>query len=796
MSVSITTQHRNMNESLTWIIALSIFCFPWLYKIYTLIFNKNNLTKFEFITIVTTLGVWFTFLGIFIGLKDFDVNNIAGSVPKLLEGLKTAFLTSLAGMLAGLLLKIWPKLYGIHETSEKKPIKFDTSTKSITDFINEVYTLLSKIERSVAGNDENTLFTQHQKIVDNLENTSNKTREQLELLNTNLSKIIEDGQVQNEVLKRIEKSIIGDEEISIFTQQRKLRDALLETKKDILQSLNTSNDLLSNNLKNEYMILQRIEKLIAGDGVETLFTQQRKILNTLDVTIKDITERLSNINSVLVNNYTNEFKILQNIERSVSGDGIETIFSQQREIQNTLSESAKQITESLNTIFNILNENLKIIFKVIQNIEKSIGDNEENTLLKVQQKIESILTETKKEISRSVDEINNSMNNNYQSEIRILQNIEKSVSKDGENTLIELQEKIQQTFIETKEDITKNIKAIYSAIQNAHKEDNEILQKIERSIVSDVEGSLYKQIQNIRSETNDLKQSLIRSIDAINSEINKKLNEQIQEFREFARNMAENNKKALFEALTEIIKDFNNKLNEKLTKSIDKFNESILKVLDWQEKNIVYVEQIYNTLSKSIISIQTSQEALEKIVKSQNTFNQLAENLEEVLTSLNREREKLSNSVEKVIEIIDKTKLLIPNIQNEITKLTNQLMSQISNAFNNIDNFVKSQNETLKGTSQELISSSERLSKAVNDSLNQISGQVQEMIKQSTIKITNNFAEFDKQLKHELEKSLTTLGNQLVSLSNKFVSDYSPLTDKLRKILTIAEKIELNEKQL
>lgn len=54
---------------------------------------------------LTTIGVLGTFLGIFIGLADFDVANLSGSVPSLLAGMKLAFFTSVAGMSAALLLK-------------------------------------------------------------------------------------------------------------------------------------------------------------------------------------------------------------------------------------------------------------------------------------------------------------------------------------------------------------------------------------------------------------------------------------------------------------------------------------------------------------------------------------------------------------------------------------------------------------------------------------------------------------------------------------------------------------------
>lgn len=55
-------------------------------------------------SIISTLGVLGTFYGITSGLLSFDSNNLDTSIPELLDGLKTAFFTSIAGMVGSLFL--------------------------------------------------------------------------------------------------------------------------------------------------------------------------------------------------------------------------------------------------------------------------------------------------------------------------------------------------------------------------------------------------------------------------------------------------------------------------------------------------------------------------------------------------------------------------------------------------------------------------------------------------------------------------------------------------------------------
>lgn len=57
-----------------------------------------------FPTFVSTLGVLGTFYGITVGLLAFDTADLDKSIPGLLDGLKTAFFTSLAGMIGSMIL--------------------------------------------------------------------------------------------------------------------------------------------------------------------------------------------------------------------------------------------------------------------------------------------------------------------------------------------------------------------------------------------------------------------------------------------------------------------------------------------------------------------------------------------------------------------------------------------------------------------------------------------------------------------------------------------------------------------
>ena len=96
--------------SSTWIWLLVIFVAFFICFILVVVYKNNNKLVANrriveyFPSFVSTLGVLGTFWGITIGLMDFETHDLDTSIPGLLDGLKTAFFTSLAGMIGSMIL--------------------------------------------------------------------------------------------------------------------------------------------------------------------------------------------------------------------------------------------------------------------------------------------------------------------------------------------------------------------------------------------------------------------------------------------------------------------------------------------------------------------------------------------------------------------------------------------------------------------------------------------------------------------------------------------------------------------
>ena len=109
-------------------------------------------------SIITSLGILGTFIGIIAGLMDFDPKNIDGSIPTLLEGLKTAFNTSIVGMIASILFKLVLAFKsGASESTHEAEVDM---APAILEAIQSQSTNIEKLTQAIASQDDTSLVSQ------------------------------------------------------------------------------------------------------------------------------------------------------------------------------------------------------------------------------------------------------------------------------------------------------------------------------------------------------------------------------------------------------------------------------------------------------------------------------------------------------------------------------------------------------------------------------------------------------------------------------------------------------------
>ncbi len=325
----------------------------------------------------------------------------------------------------------------------------------------------------------------------------------------------------------------------------------------------------------------------------------------------------------------------------------------------------------------------------------------------------------------------------------------------------------------------------------------EQLTELRKAISSEGDSSLLTQMQKLRTSMQDGQTELIR------------------EFRQFSEHMVENNQKAIIEALEQVIREFNQKLTEQFGDNFKQLNEAVFALVAWQNNYREHIETLEKRFDVSANSIEASQKALESVRIHSERIPEAIQPLEGVLKGINAQTELMDVHLETLAALRDKAVDAFPVIESNLEKLTTQFAGGIEDVVNDSrqalaegkevhdelrkgytaflsdaeqsrEQFSTELDNTLqqmsKHSSQEFARHGELIEAAAKEAQTAINGSWT----QSVEKMNDQFTAFDTQMQQELTRSLELLGRNLASVSEKFVSDYTPLTQKLQELVKIS----------
>lgn len=376
-------------DSLSILVSIAIFLSPYLLK------KKQN--RNELSGIVTTFGILGTFVGIFIGLITFEVNDIYGSVPQLLEGLKTAFLTSISGMFAGIIVKIKPSFYGIKVIQEDDSSEVEIMVKTLKE-INETQIEASKreneqlrrIERALCGEGDTTLLTQIQKlrtiISDKQDDLIKEFREFTKTMAENNSKALIDALTQvmrdfntkineqfgenfKQLNQAVERILIWQEN---YKEQIELMLEQLDMSVDIIDKAEQSITSMKTDFSSIAATSEDLKKLIMlfSSEIETIKGISESARNAFPI-IEDNITKLTKGFADKVNLTTEELNNITKRQRESTNQQIQFV----NETHKNLTENMTKIMQSMNSqIDSFMKQNADRIAKQVSELDQALQE--------------------------------------------------------------------------------------------------------------------------------------------------------------------------------------------------------------------------------------------------------------------------------------------------------------------------------------------------------------------------------------------------------------------------------------
>jgi len=403
---------------------------------------------------IVSLGVLGTFIGIFIGLQDFNPEDMKNSINSILFGLKTAFFTSIVGMGTALVLSIIQKIFSK---------KLDNSTQE--SLLLEISKKLDKLEKLESSENTDKIIKELQQLrmvqtdtreksvkiyrsIDELRANSNRENQKLiEILDSNFSKMNNSLEIAidklskgatEEIIRALEHVIkefnnelqnsFGDN----FIQLNEAVVNLLEWQSNykthiehIEKHLNISSSSIEKSKESLEIISSKNEAIIDVykqlKNIIKVYYHQIKELNQHLETYSNLSDNAENMFLNITKNIsktTEEFKNLTDVISSSNQEQKESFLSDNKEIKKAHSDLTKHIkSESIKQIefnkelFTKNKEELDNINKHFNNLGEQIPKALQISLNELNRGLTSLTKEFQKSYKEIMDKYKDGIDN-------------------------------------------------------------------------------------------------------------------------------------------------------------------------------------------------------------------------------------------------------------------------------------------------------------------------------------------------------------------------------------------------
>lgn len=420
--------------------AFMIALFVWDYRTYGIQSHK------DLKSIIMSSGVLGTFVGIFVGLLDFDAFSLQSSIPTLLDGLKTAFYTSILGMGLAISLSILQKSKNIKSTEER-----------------DIYSLFERLE--LLNHLQNLHHLTKLQSVPTKDDIADISRKNYTMIQSCFDEVnVSLKLAVSELAKGASKELIIALESVIKDFNTNLQTQFGENFKE----LNTAVGKLLTWQEEYRHFVQETQNLLRN--VESTLNNTQSAMQASQQTLEQILLQNERVSAF----YAENLKIIQSCE--IQNAKLQGHLAQIADLE----PSSKQALQSLENLFNAMRENAKNAESHIANLNENIKqyalqsakdmqenfDNAtQNLLTQSAQRLESMSDNTLKTLQRDFVLLR-------QSSDESLQEIRNASTKSLDSML----EGLKRTLGESKELQKHNMEALNTLSEEAKRNHSTILQ--------------------------------------------------------------------------------------------------------------------------------------------------------------------------------------------------------------------------------------------------------------------------------------------------------------------------------
>ncbi len=153
--------------------------------------------------------------------------------------------------------------------------------------------------------------------------------------------------------------------------------------------------------------------------------------------------------------------------------------------------------------------------------------------------------------------------------------------------------------------------------------------------------------------------------------------EHLAAMERFAEQLSEMGSRQLIAALESVIRDFNANLGEQFGENFRRLDDSVAKLLQWQDQYRRHMESLGEQLDQAIEGIATSQSSLQVLTQQARQISSHVEDQEATMAALRRETLGLEALLGGIAELRDKAKEAFPAIDQRLSAMLESIENAV-----------------------------------------------------------------------------------------------------------------------
>jgi uncharacterized phage infection (PIP) family protein YhgE len=250
--------------------------------------------------------------------------------------------------------------------------------------------------------------------------------------------------------------------------------------------------------------------------------------------------------------------------------------------------------------------------------------------------------------------------------------------------------------------------------------------------------------------------------------------------------MTEANQTALEKAIGHVMREFNTRIEEQYGDNFKRLNDAVGQMLVWQDGYKKQLEALLDANERSAQSSTTAAESFERLITQTRSFTSVAEDMETLLGALQDQSENLREYLTTFTSLIVDAQQGLPQLEDRILLLTKGLQELVEGQSTQMQSI-------LERTAVDIQKTSAKVSDLLLDGTQRAQEAMQTQLVAILEKNNQQLSAMESGMEAELNKALMSFGYQLTALSEKFVNDYMPLTDKLQDLIQLAERVDVKQ---